>query len=232
MRNGVPSTVTANATPAAMRSAITGARSPRVERGGDALEADGAARLHQHRVAGPHRSPATSAAPRRRRRDLEPRRRPAGAGPGRRPAPAAPTATTRSMPSSAASAPSAACSASRVLAELEHLAEHRDAPARDGEAGQRPQRGGRRRRARVVGVVEHGDAVRRCARAPCARTPCVASASPSATVVERHAERERDRRGHAPRSATWCCAAHRERHLGARPRASRAGTSGAARRRA
>ena len=67
------------------------------------------------------------------------------------------------------------------VTELEHLAEHRDAAPGHGDTRQRLERGGHRRRVRVVGVVEHDARRHGCAPPPCATAPGRTVASPAAT---------------------------------------------------
>ena len=115
------------------------------------------------------------------------------------------------------SAPTRACSALAVLAELAHLAEHRDPAAGRVDARERVERGGHRRRVGVVGVVEHDDARRRCARAPCATARARTRGEPGGDVVERHAARQRDR-GRERGVHHLVRAAHRERDRARSPR--------------
>ncbi len=75
--------------------------------------------------------------------------------------PGASTTITTSMPDVPASAPIARVLVRRVVAQLQHLAQHRDPTPGDGKPRERLHGRGRRRRARVVGVVDHDEPVGR-----------------------------------------------------------------------
>ena len=72
---------------------------------------------------------------------------------------APPTATSSRSPAAAAARPLDSCSAVGVVAELEHLAEHRHPSGGARLARHHVERAAQRRRARVVGVVDEHDAV-------------------------------------------------------------------------
>ena len=113
------------------------------------------------------------------------------------------------------------CSAADCVAELEHLAEHRDAP-RASRARQHVERAPRRGRVRVVAVVDHRDA----ARQPQHLAPMRGGLEPRRPVgnrVERHAELERDRgRGQHVRQVAAADERSRELALAAAGVATRA----------
>ena len=117
-----------------------------------------------------------------------------------------------------------------VWSELPHLAEHRDAPSTDGEAGERAQRRGRRCGARVVRVVDHGDTVGALHDGHAVRLgPRVGEATDR--VRERHTQLDRHGGGHR-RVHRLVRAAELSASRRRAPRRDRARSAGAARRRA
>ena len=165
MSSGVPSTATAKATPAAMRSAITGAPTPRAS--ASATRSSPTARLALTAPRRPDRcrsTTATSAASASATASTSERRHPTR--PTRaRPAPRRRARRPRRRGRRRVSAASAAEGGVLGFACARRARASRRAPRSAGRqrgcAANAPQRGGGRRRARVVGVVEHRDAVRR-----------------------------------------------------------------------
>ena len=132
------------------------------ERLGDDLEPDAARALDQHDVARADELAGAARPPRRRRRPRATRRRTCRASRPTR----GPTVTSRSTPADGRVARRSRGGArASAGAELEHVAEHRDAPAGGLVRGEIVEGGAHGQRVGVVAVVDDGGAARRARRA-------------------------------------------------------------------